>query len=361
MFLLFTLSAQAMDFVPVGDAGNEPDPVYGYGAVPYVFEIGKYEITNEDYCEFLNAAASAEDPYGLYNPNMTTGLFGGIDRIGEGFPCEYRPKPEWARRPVVYVGWYDLARMANWLHYGKTEGTDTEGAYDTRAFPKSPDELVDPGRLPQRRNAKALFWIPSEDEWYKAAYFDPALYGERRYYDYPVRTWTTPENVPPEAGSPHAANFFLNQFSLGKPYFLSEAGSYTLASSYYATHDQGGNVWEWVENWRRNDTGWRDAEPTRGLRGGSCTYSFVGLHASNTDPGNPSHEMFVIGGRLARAAKDERGQYIFAPEPVVQEKTLLQEVSDKATRKRLLVAGLAGGFFAGLLVGWWAKRKTRTA
>jgi len=55
-----------MEWVTVGDAGNAADDT-GYGAVDYVYRIGKYEVTNSQYCEFLNAVADVCDLYGLYN------------------------------------------------------------------------------------------------------------------------------------------------------------------------------------------------------------------------------------------------------------------------------------------------------
>jgi hypothetical protein len=152
--LLWALSAEAwsMDFVVVGEAGNAPDPLYGHGAVDYVFEIGKHKITNADYVEFLNAVARKGDPFALYSESMATGAFGGIVRTKSDSDYVYASKDHWAKRPVVYVSWYDLARMANWLHFGKsndgtshlgtTEGTAIEGAYDTRFFPEgTSDEL----------------------------------------------------------------------------------------------------------------------------------------------------------------------------------------------------------------------------
>lgn len=307
-----------MEFVVVGDPGNKTDPIYDFGHVPYVYEIGKYEITNEEYAEFLNAAAKFDDPYSLYSPSMSTGLFGGIKRFSKEGAYIYSPKHGWEKRPVVYISWYDLARLANWYHYGKpctgrsqlgtTEGTKTYGAYDTSHFPKVNADIVDYKKLPFGRNKKALYWIPNEDEWYRAAHYDPTREGQRKYWDYPVRTNNVPNNSEPP-GDKYSVNFFRETFSIGKPFFFTEVGAYHLASSYYETYDHGGNVWEWLENWRLKDRG---AEKVRALRGGSATYSEIGLHARNTDPGNPSHEKFLWGGRLTRAHVTSRGDVIYS-------------------------------------------------
>ena len=42
-----------MDWVNVGNPGNTADST-GYGAVAYAYKIGKYEVTNAQYGEFLN-------------------------------------------------------------------------------------------------------------------------------------------------------------------------------------------------------------------------------------------------------------------------------------------------------------------
>ena len=63
-----------MALVTVGDLGNAPDPMTNHGAVPYVYNIGKYDVTTAQYTAFLNAVASSGDPYGLYAPKMATDL-----------------------------------------------------------------------------------------------------------------------------------------------------------------------------------------------------------------------------------------------------------------------------------------------
>ena len=76
-----------MDWVTVGDPGNVDDTHGdGYGGVDYVYNIGKYEVTNSQYAEFLNAVAAVGNPHGLYNTEMGGGWndIGGISRSGSG-------------------------------------------------------------------------------------------------------------------------------------------------------------------------------------------------------------------------------------------------------------------------------------
>ena len=67
----------SMQFVTVGDPGNAADTAVmddsttGYGAVPYTYQIGKYDTTLAQYCQFLNAVAKT-DTYGLFNPLLAT-------------------------------------------------------------------------------------------------------------------------------------------------------------------------------------------------------------------------------------------------------------------------------------------------
>jgi formylglycine-generating enzyme required for sulfatase activity len=74
--LIFALPAHAvtMEWVEVGDPGNDPDTAVmtccgsstgttGYGSVPYTYWIGKYEVTNAQYAEFLNAVAATSPDY----------------------------------------------------------------------------------------------------------------------------------------------------------------------------------------------------------------------------------------------------------------------------------------------------------
>lgn len=290
-------------YVLVDKEGNEGDYANQFkGSVNYKYYISKYELTNREYCRFLNSVASKSDPYSLFNNNMSTSVCGGIDRFDEDGVLKYQVKDGWENRPVVYIGFYDLARYANWLHYGcpdtgesiegTTEGTKSVGAYDTSDF-----ELVrSGGKAPYKnfgkRNEGALYWIPNEDEWYKAAYYDPTITGNRKYYDYPTRSSNPP--------LPTHANYMANnQLSEGEPYFVADVDKFAEAASYFGTQQQGGNVWEWIESWQYGVVG------IRGLKGGSWSYSDYGLNAINTDPGGINDISHVFGGRLCKSFDSE--------------------------------------------------------
>ena len=60
--------AASLQFVTVGDPGNAADTT-GYGSLPYTYQMGQYDVTAAQYCQFLNAVA-ATDAYGLYNSCM---------------------------------------------------------------------------------------------------------------------------------------------------------------------------------------------------------------------------------------------------------------------------------------------------
>lgn len=351
-------------FVTVGDPGNEPDCFHGrYGRVDYVFEIARCELSNADYCQFLNAVAADRDPFGLWNPNMTTGILGGIDREndGTGHLWRYVCKVGWAQKPVVYIGFYDLARYCNWLHSGRpvtkgtnllgvTEGDARTGAYDTRDFEAVRSGRKAPYRDFGRRNADARYWIPSDDEWYKAAYYDPTRSGPRKYWDYPCRTDNPPGNHPDEVRS---ANYLHEgRLGVGRPDYLADVCSYTNAASYYGTLQQGGNVWEWIEGWQyRNKIG------VRGLRGGAFGYTETGLTASNTDSGGLNDELNVFGGRIARLHEGHR--VICRPSAVRRISWWLEGLGLRAA---VAYGGLLvfGAFLVGLVVGPCLFRRTGT-
>ena len=254
--------AAQIEYVPVGSPGNAADPVTGQGAVPYAYWIGKYEVTNAQYADFLNAKAKS-DPLHLWGAAMQFEPMGGIIRSGSEGNFSYAAKPAVANHPVGFVTWYDAARFANWLHNGQGNGDTETGAYTFPTGSSNPQRVI-------TRNPGARVFLPTRDEWYKAAYYDPAKPGGPGYWRYPTRSDASPESdQPPGTQAPDPrrvanwykddgiANGYNDGFALtGSTEFpfdrtpLTDVGAYTLAAGPWGTFDMGGNASEFDERMR---------------------------------------------------------------------------------------------------------------
>ncbi|WP_294554179.1 SUMF1/EgtB/PvdO family nonheme iron enzyme [uncultured Bacteroides sp.] len=292
-------------YVLCNEAGNKGDIVNQYrGCVGYDFYISKYELTNGEYCRFLNAVARTSDPYHLYNDNMSRGICGNIEKNNKGNLYIYSVNKGNECKPVVYIHYCDLARYVNWLHYGcpdtgkselgTTEGNELQGAYNTTDFEDVRSGKKNVYAAWGKRNKGAKYWIPSDDEWYKAAYYDPTIIGNRKYHDYPTRTSDAPAH--------DKANYLVADSILNAETFVVDVDCFANSASYFGTQQQGGNVWEWTEDWQYGIVG------CRGLRGGSWSYTAYGLNSINIDPGGLDDFNYVFGGRLCKAINENGWQ-----------------------------------------------------
>lgn len=275
LWLTSAASAVTIDWVAVGDPGNACDtqPQGCFGSVAEVYRVSKYEVTNAQYAEFLNAK-TASDPLGLYNTDMGSG-FGGITRSGTSGSYTYSAIVGREDMPVNFVSFYDSLRFANWLNNGQGSGDTETGAYTLLGGTATPSN-----GLTVTRNAGANIFLTSEDEWYKAAYYD-AL--SASYFDYPTGT-----DTPTVCATPGAtANTGNCDLTVGD---LTDVGSYTGSASPNGTFDQGGNVSEWNE---------AILSGIRGERGGDFDNGPDNLAASNQFDASPGVEDSVIGFRVA--------------------------------------------------------------
>jgi formylglycine-generating enzyme required for sulfatase activity len=279
-------SAQAItiDTVPVGNAGNAADAATGHGSVGYDYSIGKYEVTVSQYTSFLNAVA-ATDTYGLYDSRAEN-----ITQNGSSGSFSYSVRPGANNLPVTDVTWGDAARFANWLANGQpglSGPAVPQNAASTEDGSYALNGAVDDASLNNvLREPTATVVIPSEDEWYKAAYYNPAT---ASYFLYPTSSDTTPSNAFLDTGN--NANFNSSGWTLGGPPFLTDVGHFSLSASPYGTFDQSGNAYEWNAA--------LTAGSYRGLRGGS--WSDIWSSQLSLVPGGsqPSFTNDSIGFRVA--------------------------------------------------------------
>lgn len=278
--------------VSVGNAGNAADGS-GYGAVGYSFAIGTYEVTTNQYAAFLNAVA-ATDTFSLYNVQMGLSQFGGITRSGSSGSYSYALKSGFENKPVNYVSFWDATRFSNWLNNGQGTGSTETGSYTLTNVDISANTVT--------RNVGAKWVVASENEWYKAAYYDPTK-GGGEYWLHATRSDTLANNT--AFGATNGANYNDGDrvvYTGGNDGALP-VGSYAAANSYYGTFDQGGNLWEWNEAIMSGSS--------RGLRGGGWDDGEIYLQSSfRGGPVGASFEFPGIGFRVASLAPiPEPGTY----------------------------------------------------
>jgi len=291
--------------VRVGDAGNTADLSTGYGAVAYTYYIGQTDVTDAQYCAFLNAklpdisdpatgTVLPDDTYGLYNVNMMTQVYGGINydpNAASG--SKFSVKTGYTAMPVNYVSWYDAVRFVNWLQNGQGNGDTETGTYTiTNGGQNS-------GIVSARATPTGNEWVlPSEDEWYKAAYYKGGGINSG-YWTYATQSNTLPTSQAPPGGV-NSANYYSSttgyaltgtkSFNPSLDY-MTNVGSYASSVSAYGTLDQNGDVWQWNEA--------LIGGTSRGLRGGSF-YDLSTLMASSyRNNYDPSYEADGFGFRVA--------------------------------------------------------------
>lgn len=245
----------SLQFVTVGDPGNaadltvDNDGTTDYGSVPYDYRMGKYDVTVGQYVQFLNAVAKT-DTYGLYNRYMATGSLAnnslptiGITQSGSSGSYSYSvagSDPQAANCPIFDVTWGDAARFCNWLQNGQPTSAEGTGTTETGAYTLN-GAVANDALLPIVRNTGATYFIPSEDEWYKAAYYKGGG-TNAGYWTYPTRSNNAPTNVFSATGT-NNANFYTTDPTNE----LTPVGAFASSPGPYGTFDMGGDIWQMNE------------------------------------------------------------------------------------------------------------------
>jgi formylglycine-generating enzyme required for sulfatase activity len=239
-----------IDFVTIGNAGNATD-ITGYGAVGDNYRIGKYEVTNAQWDAFT---ATAGAPTGNLND-----VYDKISYYTD------------AQQPTNNTSWYEALQFCNYL----TSGNKSKGVYQFSGNNTNPGDFLGIDRTAAQTAYGTIYFLPTEDEWYKAAYYKPDSSGYSLY--------ANGTNTFPVAG---VDSNYDNAYD-GIPW---NVGAGTIEQN--GTFDMMGNVWEWMGSLNY------DSECV--IRGGSF---YAGPHVAYLDssyrraylPG----ECYDIGFRVA--------------------------------------------------------------
>jgi len=295
----------------IGDVGNPAQasgPNAGLGSVNYSYMMSSTEVTVAEYASFLNSVAGATDPFSLYNTNMS-----GIGLTKNG--SVYSVTSGFADRPVAFVNWFSAARYVNWLNTGSTE----TGAYALNGSNTIVGRTV---------SATQPTWVlPNENEWYKAAFYNPTLPGTNKYGTWQVSQLggsAQPAAVAPPTGTTPAANY--NNVAGSQ---TTNVGAYGGTFSHYGMYDMLGNVTEWIESSYTDNTQ---------VRVFSGAFALASVTNWNADGGlnlrSPLNINSNIGFRVAQVAP--------VPEPGT-------------------IALAASGLLGLVGAGWVKRRKQRLA
>lgn len=262
-------NAFSIEFVAIGHPGNAvdvyPSPGAGYGAVSYDYRMGTREISQNQIDQATRAGLA----------NVTAGAWTGS-------------------RPAANINWYEAAAFVNWLN----TSTGRQGAYDLTWDGSvwtmnlwSSSEAWTAGGTNLYRHKDAYYFLPSEDEWYKAAYYHAA---GTNYFLYPTGSDSAPAAV--ISGTNANTAVFYSPAAVpvvDEPSEASAAGGLSA----YGTMGQGGNVMEW------NETAYTGinslSSEQRAIRGGSYFADEFSMRASSRNYDLPTYEGNNLGFRVA--------------------------------------------------------------
>jgi formylglycine-generating enzyme required for sulfatase activity len=216
-----------IDFVPISASTNPTDAqtiagdLDGFGIVNNNYRMGMYEITNDQWNKFV-----------------------AIDGTPNGYPSTaYDSSASYTSTnvPIDSVSWYEAAQMVNWLntstdHLPAYKFTGTPGELDYALATWSEAEAA--GGTNLYRHKDAFYFLPSEDEWVKAAYWNGTT----------LQDYATKGDGLPFQGDVTSGTGW-NYYDAG--YATDPSGPWDVGSGseeLNGTFDMMGNNWEWMES-----------------------------------------------------------------------------------------------------------------
>jgi hypothetical protein len=255
-----------IEFVSI-DKPHNPDDTTGTpnpaGRVEYAYRMGKFEISRD-----MITKANDAGGLGITMDHMAIITDGARDEI-----------------PATGISWFEAATFVNWLNTSTGHTPAYKFSGGTFQLWQSDEAGFNPAN--PFRNRQALYVLPTADEWYKAAYYDPV---SNMYHDYP----TGSDSIPAALTSGTAVDTAVWGQTLSRgPADITLAGGL----SRYGTTGQGGNAWEWEET--EFDLVNNSSSSRRGLRGGAWDDVAGGLLSTVRLNISPTNELFNYGFRVA--------------------------------------------------------------
>jgi len=231
-----------IDFVTIS---GDTNPTSGYGQVTGDYRMGVYEITNDQYAKFASN-----------NPYFTGGSVA-----------------------ANMVSWFEAAQFVNYLNTSTGHQAAYKFTADVMGVWQDGEDGYDATN--PFRNSNAKYFLPTEDEWVKAAYWNGTSL--QTYATKPGESLTQGDGL-----SGTGWNYYDSVYSPRDVY----SGSAAL----HGTYDMMGHVWEWMES---NYDGDFSSGSYRGVRGGSSGYGDDCLSSSDRFSSDPDIEFIVSGFRVA--------------------------------------------------------------
>jgi len=314
------------DHHDLGGAEHANDEIPIHTVILNAFHIGTYEITNQQFCDYLNSARSQGLVYvdGGFVYGSGTGQLYCHTHQADGYsPIHFDGSlfsvaDGKSNHPVVSVRWLGAAAYCNWL----SAASGYMPCYDLNAA--------------RCDLSKDGFRLPTEAEWEYAG-------RGGQYTPYRIYPWGDDADRAranwPDSGDPYEAGelpyttpvgFYNGQLRQKADFnWPGSQNSYQTAdgSNGFGLYDMAGNVWEWVNDWYNRDyysvspqddpvgpetaTLMPDGLPYHCLRGGNWYNGPEGhSRVSNRNPAyyrgpqDPDHPWYHIGFRIARNAPD---------------------------------------------------------